>query len=732
MRALTKDFGVSLSNGGNRDMQIINHGAKPDFFKNWQSGQIDLFDTVTHPNLLTSQSIQGVFGVNPYNHTAFNEALNVYLDRSILNQKSEGVQQVSTPQSTPAFSYYETEESENTAIEVDETASTGFETNTASDVLVIDGSAEHLAGMVEIAKNNTDSQVVGYNLNAPPPSQDQAPPSGNQTPPPPNEKQKLDVNTYLKNATTEVLVGAVKGIHRALEENPNTDIISLSIGNTKNQLYNMLSDEVLKANDPAIYAEFGLTPLDGLIINTIDRGSPTYQQSELKKKYEQSIADKVDSYIAGEEFQSALKGYQDYTKELADKGITVVASMANQGNPKEYWAPGASDQEVNLLAMSEHVISVGGSTDNTPTAAHDPIASVGGGQWKPTIAADSTDISVDGSPKSGTSVAVPQVVATLAEMKQANPNLSFADQKKILQETAFDTPATELEEGAGVLNTQGAVQMAGLQPAAGDSDLNKVRADKQKADALYNAKSLLVGSNSDASGSDGSLSLSEAQAYYSNLTEDQKNSLLGKSLYWLTTDGHWEQISGGTNNAITMDILDNKYSEAMSPSVSHVGPVISQFSHISGEDNNLSLPEAQTYYTGLNDEQKNSALGKSLSWLTTDGHWEQISGGDSNSTIDMAKLTANYQAAMDQSPTAIAYTLAPLQSMTMDDFNQIGSTDGISKAEAATYIENNPDSPISQALNWVTINWAEVSGDDNNNLSQQQVIDLYQELKGGT
>jgi len=64
--------------------------------------------------------------------------------------------------------------------------------------------------------------------------------------------------------------------------------------------------------------------------------------------------------------------------------------------------------------------------------------------------------------ESGTSFAVPFVCATVALMLQINPSLTFDQVKQILQQTATMLPGYPVAaQGAGVINTEAALQMAG-------------------------------------------------------------------------------------------------------------------------------------------------------------------------------------------------------------------------------------------------------------------------------
>ena len=166
------------------------------------------------------------------------------------------------------------------------------------------------------------------------------------------------------------------------------------------------------------------------------------------------------------------------TKMLTDNGVNIVFSAGNTG-------PG--QHTLNPYAVAPWVISVGA----TDTAAHLANFSSRGdfasGLFHPTlvapgldvvsvrasgitnvtgvqglVGADSTRLTPSELPyyttSSGTSFSAPQVAGTIALMLEANPQLTPADVRDILQLTATPlAPYYEHEVGAGMLNTHAAV-----------------------------------------------------------------------------------------------------------------------------------------------------------------------------------------------------------------------------------------------------------------------------------
>ncbi len=164
------------------------------------------------------------------------------------------------------------------------------------------------------------------------------------------------------------------------------------------------------------------------------------------------------------------------TKTLTERGINVVFSAGNSG---------AGNGTLNPYAVAPWVISVGATDDKGNLAGFSSRGSFGNAQFSPSVVAPGVNVvglrsavsqtsglGVAGSDlqrltpaempfyttASGTSFSAPQVAGAVALMLEANPNLSSADIKEILQRSA--TPLSNYyshEVGAGMLNTYAAV-----------------------------------------------------------------------------------------------------------------------------------------------------------------------------------------------------------------------------------------------------------------------------------
>ncbi len=165
------------------------------------------------------------------------------------------------------------------------------------------------------------------------------------------------------------------------------------------------------------------------------------------------------------------------TKMLTENGINVVFSAGNTGD---------GNGTLNPYAVAPWVISVGATNEKGKLAAFSSRGSFGSFYRSPTLVATGVNVvslrsiptqtSILGigtsadlqrltpaelpfyTTASGTSFSAPQVAGAIALMLEANPNLTPAQVKEILQRTATPLPAYYRHEvGAGMLNTHAAV-----------------------------------------------------------------------------------------------------------------------------------------------------------------------------------------------------------------------------------------------------------------------------------
>ncbi|HEY0321825.1 MAG TPA: S8 family serine peptidase [Pyrinomonadaceae bacterium] len=165
------------------------------------------------------------------------------------------------------------------------------------------------------------------------------------------------------------------------------------------------------------------------------------------------------------------------TKMLSDGGVTVVFSAGNTGSGLH---------TLNPYAVAPWVISVGATDERGRLADFSSRGAFGSTLFRPTLvapgvavvaprsstsatgalglatASDMAQLSPSETPyyttASGTSFSAPQVAGTVALMLEANPRLTPAQIKDILQRTATPLPSYYGHEvGAGMLNAHAAV-----------------------------------------------------------------------------------------------------------------------------------------------------------------------------------------------------------------------------------------------------------------------------------
>ncbi|HEV2705525.1 MAG TPA: S8 family serine peptidase [Pyrinomonadaceae bacterium] len=197
------------------------------------------------------------------------------------------------------------------------------------------------------------------------------------------------------------------------------------------------------------------------------------------------------------------------TKMLTERGINVVFSAGNSG-------PGL--HSMNPYAAAPWVISVGATDGTGKLASFSSRGDFGSRNFRPTLvapgvgvvslratgganltgvtglASGDTELSLTELPfyttASGTSFTAPQVAGTIALMLEANPTLTPAQVRDILQRTATPLPPYyQHEAGAGMLNAHAAVLEAAFPTRRigvwrATSDRSQVRFVKEEAQML--------------------------------------------------------------------------------------------------------------------------------------------------------------------------------------------------------------------------------------------------------
>ena len=212
------------------------------------------------------------------------------------------------------------------------------------------------------------------------------------------------------------------------------------------------------------------------------------------------------------------------TRMLTDNGVNVVFSAGNTG-------PGADS--LNPYSIAPWVISTGATDNAGKLADFSSRGEFGSPLFRPTLVAPGVDTvslrastlatvtTVDGAAANdkslsatelpyyttgkGTSFSAPQVAGTIALMLEANPNLTPAQVRDILQRTATPLPPYyTYEVGAGMLNAQAAV----LEAAFSQRHFGSWRGAAYQGQVSFtNASQAFSGSAAPGSSSDSSLNI---------------------------------------------------------------------------------------------------------------------------------------------------------------------------------------------------------------------------------
>ena len=247
-------------------------------------------------------------------------------------------------------------------------------------------------------------------------------------------------------------------------------------------------------------ARSGIAPGADLIVLKALDASGSGHVSDVIAAIEYAVANKDTLHIRVINLSIAAPVYESYlldpltlaAKSAVDAGIVVVAAAGNAGRSADgrgqyggVTAPGNAPW-VLTVGASSHMGTVDRSDDTIAAFSSRGPGAVDASA-KPDLVAPGVGIESLSDPASamygsmaayllpgtlptsylpylslsGTSMASPVVAGTVALMLQANPSLTPNALKAILQYTAQVYPAWDpLTEGAGFLNTQGAVELA--------------------------------------------------------------------------------------------------------------------------------------------------------------------------------------------------------------------------------------------------------------------------------
>ncbi len=167
------------------------------------------------------------------------------------------------------------------------------------------------------------------------------------------------------------------------------------------------------------------------VLNSAGRG--TAQSVAQGIRYAADNGAKVINLSLGSPMTSGIE--QDALRYAEEKGVVVVSASGNSG-----YTSVAPDYPARLAATSNFGIAVGAVNRNKQVAGFSNPAGTSVQQYPfvvaPGVSILSTTPNNSFSFLSGTSMATPHVAAVVALMLQANPNLTPAQVKKIISETA--------------------------------------------------------------------------------------------------------------------------------------------------------------------------------------------------------------------------------------------------------------------------------------------------------
>jgi hypothetical protein len=264
-----------------------------------------------------------------------------------------------------------------------------------------------------------------------------------------------DILNYSIDQGSTIILDAASQTITDVVANSDESVINMSLGFTRNNVY---ENTLLALKDnPELGAVLGFeaTDIAGIEVdanNMIDIDTVPDDVLAAVKEY---VDNRLDA--PGSAHQQALANYQRVTNDAADAGVVVVVAAGNDRQNSVRYGSGLG-ADTNFLAQSFSVVSVAASDDNgTETLEDDTIAdfsSRGDGRFEPTITASGVDIETGGllGTADGTSFAAPQVAGIISRIQQTYPDMTFNQIVGLLRSTAFDTEASDNEEGAGLLN----------------------------------------------------------------------------------------------------------------------------------------------------------------------------------------------------------------------------------------------------------------------------------------
>lgn len=269
-------------------------------------------------------------------------------------------------------------------------------------------------------------------------------------------KDKAELDAYIDAASTDAFAAFGEQVDNIVK-NGDASVINGSLGYSRNDIYVDILGS-LKEN-PELAKEMGLKPDDIKNLET-DKDGNLLIDEKVGKAIAKYVDDRMDAKDSA--YQKAKAEYQEITQNAADNGVTIVVAAGNEHELNSVFERDNPGGDTNFLAQSHSVISVA-ATDNNGTKQIDDdtiadFSSRGDGEFNPTVATNGVNVKTENGEVNGTSFSAPKVAAIVARLQKENPHLSFEQIKELLQESAFDSDAPELAEGAGIFNPNAFMQ----------------------------------------------------------------------------------------------------------------------------------------------------------------------------------------------------------------------------------------------------------------------------------
>jgi hypothetical protein len=276
-----------------------------------------------------------------------------------------------------------------------------------------------------------------------------------------NDKKTLD--TIIDNGSKYSL-DTMRGKVDTVVKDGKDKVVNGSLGYCRDDIYSNLITSLKPGTSPEVLKPLGLTQDDVKAMPHKDG------QILVPDKVAKGVIHYVDNHMdaKGSTYQNALAKYQQATQNAANHGVTVVVASGNSHEMnvhKDTFAQAKPGADTNFLAQSDKVLVAAASDDKkTPNDPKDdtiaPFSSYGTGRYNPTVAVNGVDVQTKQGSLKGTSFSAPQLAATVARMKEANPNSTFEQEKADLQNSASKIDAPGEAQGAGIMDPNRAIQEA--------------------------------------------------------------------------------------------------------------------------------------------------------------------------------------------------------------------------------------------------------------------------------